>query len=427
MGASGGGGPGGLGLKAAFSAPVEAGGGTVSVLVITYRPEPGVLDRCIRSVAQSSPRPQQLVVVDNGAPGAVGDLVAQSASEAVGNGMEVIYLPQDRNLGYAEATNRGLQVCRGDLVLLLNPDAALAPGALEALLRAASRRPDVTGFAPKVRLVDPPHVIDSVGMALGCGGEGVQRGLGQADLGQYDLEEPVAGVCFAASLIRREAFGPSRVGLLDSHHFMYYEDVDWSLRAAICGEQFLSVPSAVVQHVHSASTRSLGGGFKLRLIQRNLIWTAVKNLEPEAAAKVLLKRSAANLRRAATGRHPVASLRAVQEAWVGLPAMLGRRRAVQRRRVRRDRAVLGLDGEQNFFDTHSYRPEASAAALLSALTRLYALGPSPKLEALMLRLDSAQRTGLARNHRLVAEIVRDSGLDLGPGGEWLLHELESGT
>lgn len=395
------------------------------MVVVTYRPEPTILGRCIRSVAESSLRPRQLVVVDNGSPGNVREQLVESASGAIGAGMELTYLPQGRNLGYAAATNQGLVACQGDLVLLLNPDAMLEPEALAELVRAAERNPEVAGFAPKILLTSPPHVIDSVGMALGRGGEGVQRGLGQVDIGQYDLEEPVAGVCFAAALIRRQAFGRDRVGMLDARHFMYYEDVDWSLRATIMGERFLTVPSAAVRHVHSASTRSLGGGFKLRLIQRNLIWTAVKNLEPEGAAKALLRRSAANLRGAAMGRHPAASLRALLEAWAGLPVVLGRRREVQRHRARRDRAVLGAEGEMNFFDAQGYRPEASAASLLSALTRLYALGPTPQLEALMLRLDSAQRTGLGRNRQLIASIVRESGVELGEGGAWLLSEMES--
>ena len=390
--------------------------------MVTYDPAPEMLGECLDSLARSTATPQEVLVVDNSRHH---ETVEKLVGRALPSGLVPIFLPQTSNLGYAAATNAGVAASSAELVLLLNPDAALAPAALGELCADASAHPETLGFAPKIRLSDPGVVIDSVGMAIGCDGVGVQRGLGQADLGQYDRPERVPGVCFAAALVRRRAFSPGEVGPLDERYFMYYEDVDWSMRAAILGEEFRTVPRADVRHLHSGSTRNLGQGFKHRLIQRNLIWTAVKNLEVEGALRVLARRSSANLKWAAAGRHPAAALRAVAEAWLGLPGVALSRREVQRRRRRRDRDVLGLEDAPVFFDSDTYRPDVSAAALVAAVGRLFALAPSPALESSLLRLRSAEATGLGRDRALLAEMLEGAGLPDGPALSWLRAELSS--
>ncbi len=394
----------------------------VSVVVVTYDPAPEMLRECLESLTRSTAAPREVVVVDNSRHHeAVEQLVGRNLPSDLGP----IFLPQTSNLGYAAGTNAGVAASSADLVLLLNPDAALEPEALGELCAAAFAHPDTLGFAPKIRLSDPAVVIDSVGMAIGLDGVGVQRGLGQADLGQYDRPERVAGVCFAAALLRRRAFSPAAVGALDERYFMYYEDVDWSMRAAIMGEEFRTVPRAAVRHLHSGSTRSLGQGFKHRLIQRNLIWSAVKNLEAEGALRVLARRSSANLKWAAAGRHSAPALRAVAEAWLGLSGVMLSRRDVQRRRRRRDREVLGLEDAQVFFDSETYQPAVTAAALVAAAGRLFALAPTPALESSLLRLRSAEATGLGRDRALLAEILEGAGLPEGPALSWLEAELSA--
>ena len=393
----------------------------VSVLVVTYEPDARLLADCLQSVVGSDHRPQEVVVVDNGSrrPGVREEV---EASVRGSSQVSLTFSAQSQNLGYAAATNVGVGLSRGELVLLLNPDARLAPDAIRLLVEAAAKRPQAAGFAPKVLLADPGFVIDSVGVAIHPGSEGSQRGLGQVDVGQYDLEEQVPGLCFAAALIRRQAW--ERVGPLDVRYFMFYEDVDWSFRAQVTGETFWTVPQARVFHFHSASTRHLGAGFKTRLIQRNLIWTAVKNLETRAALRVLLRRSAANVRRLRRRQHAAASASALIEAWGGMPGMLSSRRLVQGRRRRRDGEFLGGRGEATFFDAESYRPEASVAALMAVLSRLYAVSPEPALERTLLRITSAEATGLGRDRTRIAAMVRSGGMAISPPLGWLLDQME---
>ncbi len=401
-------------------------GRLVSVVLVTYNPDPRMLGECISSLVRSHYRPLEVVVVDNGSRRDVGADLRGATGDAAG-GLESVVLPQGRNLGYARGTNIGIRRSRGEFVFLLNPDTVLDPDALPNLLAAADRHPETAGFAPKVLLMHSAPIIDSVGLAIHANGLASQRGLGQPDAGQYDVQEKVAGLCFAAALVRRAAFDDQRVGLLDDRYFMFYEDVDWSLRSQVLGETLRTVPDAVVHHVHSASTRSLGGGFKTRLIQRNLIWTAVKNLETPSAVRVVIRRTAANGIRAAKGKHSWTSLRAVIEAFGGLAPMLSSRRAIQARRRARDRQFLTKYGEPAFFDADNYIPVPTVETLQVVLSRLYAISPTPQLEQTLLRVSSALRTYLADDPARIAAMVREGSIPIGEGLDWLLRELEAGS
>jgi GT2 family glycosyltransferase len=311
-------------------------------------------------------------------------------------------------------------------VLLLNPDAVLDSSAIGALLAAAGRHPEAIGFSPKVMLQGYEGILDSVGIDLLLGSEGSQRGLGEPDVGQFDVEERIAGLCFAAALIRRSAFLDESVGGLDDRFFMFYEDVDWSMRASLQGETFWSVPSAHVQHVHSASTRAMPSAFKERLIRRNIIWTAAKNLERRRVGRVVARQTAVAILSALRSRHGLTGLRAITEAWIGMPAMLASRRVYQRRRRLSDQDVLIRGSKFGSFDTSKYGPVASVRTLVGVLSRLYVSSPNPALGALVLRLSLAQQTSAPYPGR-IAQLVRESGIEISPGLEWLLQRLEAST
>ena len=359
-------------------------------------------------------------MVDNSATDRVAEFLDRWKAQLAPTDLELVVERQKENLGYAVATNRGIAASSGELVLLLNPDAILEPNALEHLVDAAQLRPNTIGFAPKIRLASQPLVIDSIGLDLHLRGQAGQRGLGEPDIGQYDVEERVAGLCFAAALIRRSAFTSEVVGLLDERYFMFYEDVDWSMRAAIRGRQFWTVPSAEVIHVHSASTRQMRYQFKTRLIQRNWMWTAAKNLERQRVARVFVGLTIRNLLSGSRHGHFLTSVRATSEAWLGLPALAKQRRDVQRTRSQPDRLVLSEPSEARLFNAETYQPVPSVSSLLSALSRLEAVAPNPVLSRLvdqLNRTDQTPRVPDGRDGWWPCETVRNrdwSGLGVAP-------------
>jgi hypothetical protein len=396
----------------------------VSVIVVTYETPLDMLSNCLQSVIQSDYRPLQVVVIDNSISPRVAEFFATWRTGFSPTDPDTVFVAQTRNPGYAAATNRGVAASAGELLLLLNPDAVLQPHALSLLVRAASSHPEAIGFAPKIKLASYEFVIDSVGIDLHLRGQAAQRGVGEPDIGQYDVEERVAGLCFAGALVRRSAFSPEVVGPLDERYFMFYEDVDWSMRAAIYGHRFRSVPSAEILHIHSASTRNMHHSFKVRLVQRNWMWTAAKNLERRRVVRVFLGLTLRTLLRGLRNGHLWTSIRATLSAWAGLPRVSQSRRQVQHTRTLPDADVLSEPAKGASFNVETYEPIPSVRTLVSILSRLYATAPEPLLGNLVLRLNLASETSVTLDTARMASMVRDSGVSVGPGLEWLLSRLE---
>src|SRR6185436_4332735 len=69
--------------------------------------------------------------------------------------------------------------------------------------------------------------------------------------GQYDAPADVDAWCGGAVLLRREYLDD--VGDFDEDLFLYYEDVELSLRGRARGWRYRTAPASVVRHVHSAT------------------------------------------------------------------------------------------------------------------------------------------------------------------------------
>ena len=369
----------------------------VSVIVLTYEPEPEHLAACLDSVLASDYPRIELLVLDNGSHNGVAERLA-----AERHGIRFIQI--GHNSGFSAGINRGIQEAKGELVFVLNPDAQVEPRTIGLLVDAVRRHPRAIGFAPKMVFAHDPELIDAIGTAIDPMGAAFNRGIGQVDIGQYDLEEPVMGCCFGAALLRREAFEPSRVGPLDEAYFMYYEDVDWCLRATLQGEDFWSVPQARVHHVHSATTRAQAYGFKYRLIQRNLFYTVFKNFEKRRTIKVFVLRSRWLLANVLRGPYRKESLRVLWEGWMGALRYWNARTLQQKRRTRADVDAFKLGhGELSFFDPVAYRPTYTWDTFVAMLKRLYAVTGEDRWGRAVGYLDVALETPLRFRPREVQQ------------------------
>jgi GT2 family glycosyltransferase len=300
--------------------------------------------------------------------------------------------------GFAGAVQLGIGAASRDFVLLLNDDAALDPGSVEALVDAVAAGPARAGAAPKIRFEQWPEILNSVGTILRSDGWADSRGIGQPDVGQYDRPGRVFGLHFAAALIRRSLFGDHEVGPLDLSYRLYYEDIDWCLRANLCGYEFVSAPEATAEHGHSRTVGEQPLGFQFGLQQRNLIWTAAKCFEPLRALRVSTRRMA-GLARLRLGGSSLAedAARALRQAGAGIPRILRARRGVQASRILRDAEVFALSsGERSWFDQRT-GPMLSLDCLVDALRRT---GGADELAEELLR--AAQSSDRRRISELLA-------------------------
>lgn len=167
------------------------------------------------------------------------------------------------NRGFAAAVNQGIVLSKTDTVLLLNPDAHLLPGALGTLVKALDHHPGAAAVAPKI--LNPDGSIQSTRrrfptlLTAFLESTVIQDHFaGLAHLQRFysedvpeEEEQEVDWSVGACLLIRRAA--TTSLGLLDERFFMYFEEVDWFLRAHRAGWSARYVPTARAVHHGGAS------------------------------------------------------------------------------------------------------------------------------------------------------------------------------
>jgi GT2 family glycosyltransferase len=323
-------------------------------------PTLGISSSLERSVESALAGSAQVVLVVDHPPGAV---------DVPTNDPRVRVVWTGGGAGFAGATQIGIDASDTEYVLLLNDDAWML-GGLAALVEAVTSDSKIAGAAPKVFFSRWPEILNSVGTVLHADGWADSRGIGQPDVGQYDTNERVFGLHFAAALVRRELFGPASVGPLDVSYRAYFEDIDWCLRANLLGYSFVSVPEATASHEQSTTSRQRDFSFRYRLQQRNQLLTAFKCLEARHAAAVLVRRAATLLWRASK-RDPLS--RGGVAALAGFarraPAYLRRRSAIQRSRIMSDDEIFALSTDEHSWFDDREGPTFDVGCLVDALRR----------------------------------------------------------
>jgi GT2 family glycosyltransferase len=117
-------------------------------------------------------------------------------------------------------------------------------------------------------------VVNNVGSIVFTAGYGADRGYQDVDAGQYDAPADVFALCGCAVAFRTEA--GRQMDWFDDDFFLYYEDTDLSWRLRAAGWQIRYEPTAVVRHVHSASSVEWSPTFVFHT-DRNRLLMLVKN------------------------------------------------------------------------------------------------------------------------------------------------------
>jgi GT2 family glycosyltransferase len=276
-------------------------GPRVAVVMVTYNAREDAL-RALRSVRAATPAPNskeelhiEILLVDNASSdGTVEAVRAQHPTVQI--------IANAENIGFGRANNQALAHVSAPYVLLLNPDAELQAGALEALVAVLDERPQVAWVGPQTRNSDATPQI-SFGPRLTLGNEWRQRGLvagvrarapralAAAELLTTTEHEP-DWVSASCALTRIEALRAA--GGFDERFFLYEEDVDLCLRLRAAGWRILHFPKAVVVHHLGRSMASVPGLARIEY-QRSHVRYYVKHLAwPQVLGlRLLLAASAA--------------------------------------------------------------------------------------------------------------------------------------
>ena len=214
----------------------------VSVIIVNWNAG-AALEACLASVTAEAGPGREIVVVDNGSSD--GSIAATRARHP-----SVRLIETGTNLGFAGGADRGAAETHGEVLLFLNPDACVFPGAIGVLVDA---------------------LLSTPGAGIAGGGLVDERGRWQPGWARFDplahllldttpgrlaarrrrTPHAVDWVYGTFMAVRRDLF--RQLGGFDTRFFLYGEDLDLCWRAARLGARTIHVPAARAVHGPSVS------------------------------------------------------------------------------------------------------------------------------------------------------------------------------
>lgn len=233
----------------------------VSFLVVTYN-SVNEIGACLESISRAAGVPHEALVLDNGSTDATVELIASHHPE-------VSLYTSEANLGFGAGVNALAARARGRHLVLLNPDAVLHPGAVQALLEIAERRPEGGLYGGRCLTTDGDVNPGS------CWGESTlwndicfatglsavfrnHRLFDPHSMGNWprDTEREV-GMVTGCLLLTPTAVW-QELGGFDEDYWLYGEDADLSARARGAGYRPVITPAATITHDFGTSSPSDG-------------------------------------------------------------------------------------------------------------------------------------------------------------------------
>jgi GT2 family glycosyltransferase len=217
------------------------------------------LRAALRSIAdEMTGRAWEAVVVDNNSVDGSAAIVAEFAPHAR-------VVKNATNVGFGRGINQGVAASSAPLVLIMNPDCRLEPGAVKTMSAELGTHRQCAIVGPRV--LDPDGSVQ--GSARGdpdmltglFGRTGPLRGLLPSSsiakrnvvtgAGGSTVVDWISGACM---LVRRTAF--EEVGGFDPRYFLYWEDADLCRRLRARGHEVRYVPAATAVHQVGQSSRT---------------------------------------------------------------------------------------------------------------------------------------------------------------------------
>ena len=237
---------------------------TVAVVVVTYN-RADLLARMLAGLASSQRRPDAVIVVDN----ASSDHTSTVLDGIVDLPLKVIH--SDENLGGAGGFCLGVrEAYRGgfDRVWLMDDDVVPASDCLAVLMAAdedclMSVREDLSG-----RLVEKAAIRFDLRNPLALRPKTAMVETEYADRASMPERVELENVAFEGFMVRRAVI--DRIGLPDPAYFIFYDDVDFALRARRAGYRIWGLRDAVLVRQLEFDQQHDLSGWKGFYMYRNL-------------------------------------------------------------------------------------------------------------------------------------------------------------
>ena len=204
--------------------------------------------QCIESCRELDYSNFHILIVDNGSSDGSGQLLREQFSD-------IKIIETGSNLGFAGGNNVGIRYALeqgADYIWVLNNDTVVDVHCLDFLIQAHEADPEIGMAGNKIYCHHSPETIWYAGGEVDLEKGGVTHHIGKdlRDDGSYDEPGPTGYITGCSVLIKTEVI--KDIGLMDENYFLYFEDVDWSLRAKQKGWKLFYEPRAKLWHKEGA-------------------------------------------------------------------------------------------------------------------------------------------------------------------------------
>jgi len=247
----------------------------ISIIILNYNAGNLLLD-CVDSILKSNYENLEVIVVDNVSK----DNSHKKCKEKF---KKIILIENNENLGYCGGNNVGINVAKGDFLVILNPDVIVDPEWLDKLYAAFKKYGDGL-YQPKILATTDHNTIISTGNMIQLFGFGFSRGKGEKDYGEYEKDEEIgyaSGTCLFSSAKIFE-----KIGNFDSFLFAYHDDLDLCWRGKLLGIKSYYIHNSIIYHPLEGYSFKWNS-FKFYLMERNRIYCLKKNFSKKTILKLL--------------------------------------------------------------------------------------------------------------------------------------------
>jgi GT2 family glycosyltransferase len=231
------------------------------VIIINYRTAKLTIE-CLHSLCHelASHKDRQALVVDNLSKDGSAELIEEEIRQQ-GWSSWAACVRSSHNGGFSAGNNLGINKTKADFYLLLNSDTRVCPGAIDALLEAATIHQQAGLIGPRLESLDGTSQISTfrfhspMSELIRTAQTGLVTKLCRrwdVPLATDEVTKSFDWISFAAVLIRRNVI--EQIGLMDEGYFMYFEDADYCQRAKTAGWDILYWPEARFIHLRGGSS-----------------------------------------------------------------------------------------------------------------------------------------------------------------------------
>jgi len=224
----------------------------ISFIILTWNSEK-TINMCLKGIAKKCMEEEinhEVLIVDNGSHDGTIDIISRNSEE-----MPISLIRLQKNKGTTFARNLALRKCTGNVICVLDSDAAFLKGSLHEIISKLLNDVSIGILAPRV-IYSNGNIQTSVKKFPSVLGKisRIPKIIFKLNIKEYDVYKdfPFNGITevdYAISacwFFRRELI--DKVGYLDERIFYAPEDVDYCIRVRKKGQKIVYFPDFTVLH-----------------------------------------------------------------------------------------------------------------------------------------------------------------------------------